>query len=87
MQGDEIVREESESKRKGVKERDFALSPVPIVCKRGCPDRSWNCHASCERYKAYREACDIVLHEKELEREIINVACDRITKREKLNRR
>ena len=70
---------------KGLKE--FCLTPVPIVCKRGCPDRSWNCHTSCEKYKAYREACDILLHEKDLEREIKDVVSDRIARREKLNRR
>ena len=68
-------------------DRDFSLSPVPIVCTRGCPDRSWNCHASCEKYKAYREACDILLHEKELERDVKTVVCERIANREKRNRR
>lgn len=68
-------------------DRDFTLSPVPIVCKRGCPDRRWDCHVSCEKYKAYREACDILLHEKALEKEVKDVVSDRIARREKLNRR
>ena len=75
----------SESKCKGV--MDLALSPVPMVCRRGCPDRTWDCHGYCERYKAYREACDMVLHEQKLQRDVTGTVCDRIAKREKNNRK
>lgn len=79
------MREVSKGKRKGL--RDFALSPVPMVCRRGCPDRTWDCHGRCEQYKAYREACDMALHEKELQRDVVGTVCDRMANREKQNRR
>ena len=36
----------------------LAISGVKPVCSRDCPDRSWDCHGKCEKYKAYREQCD-----------------------------
>lgn len=36
----------------------LAISGIKPVCGRNCPDRSWDCHAKCEKYKAYRERCD-----------------------------
>lgn len=80
------MREVSTGKRKGVKP-GFALSPVPIVCPPDCPDRSWDCHGRCKQYKDYREACDKVLHEHDLQRDVVDTVCDRIANREKLHRK
>lgn len=76
----------SDSKREGVTGA-FALSYVPMVCHRDCPDRSWDCHGRCKDYMEYREACDRELHKKNLQRDVVDTVCDRIANREKLHRK
>lgn len=44
-------------------ERMF-ISEVKTVCKPGCPERSWNCHTWCEKYKAYRVECDKAMNDR-----------------------
>ena len=36
----------------------IGISSVKPVCKKECPDRTFDCHAKCEKYKEYRERCD-----------------------------
>ena len=36
----------------------LGISSIKTVCKPDCPDRSWDCHGKCEKYKVYRAACD-----------------------------
>lgn len=67
--------------------RQISLNPVPMVCHRGCPDRTRDCHATCERYKAYREACDLVMHERSLNSQAAEAVADRKRKKEKLQRK
>lgn len=43
---------------------EIRLSEVKSVCKRDCPDRSWDCHKHCERYKEYRLECDKALEKR-----------------------
>lgn len=67
--------------------RRIVLNPVPMVCHRSCADRKAECHKTCERYKAYREACDIVRHERSLNSQAAEAVADRKRKKEKLQRK
>lgn len=42
----------------------LAISGVKPVCKRDCPDRSYDCHGKCEKYKTFREQCDEAMIER-----------------------
>ena len=60
------------------------ISAIKSVCKPDCPDRSWDCHGKCEKYKAYRAECDKAMEkryqEKQFEREA-NAAVSKAVKR------
>lgn len=81
------MREISENTVKGFRRPLLGICPVPIVCHKGCMERSWDCHAKCERYKAYREACDLALHERYLNQDVIEAVTDRIRQRERIERK
>lgn len=52
--------------------KDLTITPVKMVCGRGCPDRTQGCHGKCEKYAQYRAECDGLNHQKELEREVMD---------------
>ena len=54
--------------------KDFTLTPVKMICRRSCPDRTYDCHGKCEKYIQYRAECDNLLHQKDLEREVMEAA-------------
>lgn len=64
--------------------QDIKLTTVKPVCEKDCPDRNWDCHGKCEKYKAFRAECDIALkkrfQEKEGERDV-NKAINKAIKR------
>lgn len=51
--------------------QELALVYIKPVCKRNCPDRTWDCHTWCEKYKAYRAECDRLIHQKDLDRDVV----------------
>jgi len=58
----------------------LAISEIKPVCKRDCPDRSWDCHGRCEKYKAYREKCDIAMEERMRENQFRKEVNDAVSK-------
>lgn len=59
--------------------RDMKLTTVKLTCcDRNCPDRSAECHGSCEKYQAFRAKCDEASEEryqkKNFEREMDKLA-------------
>lgn len=50
-------------------------------CKRDCPERSPTCHAECERYFKWREACKAEQAEKDKKRIAENNYYDHVRER------
>lgn len=46
------------------------------ACPRDCPTRVWDCHTWCEKYKAYRAACDEEIRKRDKKREVERAVCD-----------
>ena len=49
--------------------QEIVISTVKPTCGKDCPDRSWDCHGKCEKYKAYRAECDNALNKRFREKE------------------
>lgn len=60
------------------KQTDICITPVQMKCRRGCPDRTYDCHSKCEKYAAYRAECDKEIQRRTLERDVDSAVCDAV---------
>lgn len=62
------MRKMSGYKKRFSNDQRFCLTVVQSPCK-DCPDRKEFCHGKCEKYAAFRAACDAQAEERKNERE------------------